>query len=104
LFKLSPENSFEEEPTHLDATVRIQNLFKKFQFRQQRKTAVNNLSLNIYEDQVTGLLGHNGAGKTTTIFMLCGIYETTSGSVRVYDFDLGTQLDLIRPLLGFVPQ
>ncbi len=53
---------------------------------------------------MTGLLGHNGAGKTTTIFMLCGIYETTSGSVKVYNYDLATQLDSIRPLLGFVPQ
>ena len=28
MFKLSPENSFEEEPTNLNITVKIQNLFK----------------------------------------------------------------------------
>ncbi|KAI8435958.1 hypothetical protein MSG28_004122 [Choristoneura fumiferana] len=36
--------------------------------------AVNNLSLNIYDDQITVLLGHNGAGKSTTISMLTGLY------------------------------
>lgn len=31
------------------------------------------MSLNIYDDQITVLLGHNGAGKSTTIAMLTGI-------------------------------
>lgn len=70
----------------------------------QAKTAVNNLSLNIFESQVTGLLGHNGAGKTTTIFILSGIYAPTSGSAYIYNLDLSTQIDEIRPLLGFCPQ
>lgn len=35
-------------------------------------TVVNNLSLNIYDDQITVLLGHNGAGKSTTISMITG--------------------------------
>ena len=36
------------------------------------KTAVEGMTLNIYEGQITALLGHNGAGKTTTISMLTG--------------------------------
>jgi ABC-type multidrug transport system ATPase subunit len=38
----------------------------------RHKAAVNNLSLNAYEGQVTILLGHNGAGKTTTLSVLTG--------------------------------
>lgn len=34
--------------------------------------AVNRLNLNMYDGQITALLGHNGAGKTTTMFMLTG--------------------------------
>lgn len=38
----------------------------------KNKIAVNNLNLNMYEGQITVLLGHNGAGKTTTMSMLSG--------------------------------
>ena len=38
----------------------------------RRKVAVNRLSLNMYEGQITALLGHNGAGKTTTMSILTG--------------------------------
>ena len=39
---------------------------KKFNvgfFGQSEKTVVDSMSLNFYENQITGLLGHNGAGK-----------------------------------------
>ena len=34
--------------------------------------AVDKINVNMYEGQITALLGHNGAGKTTTMFMLSG--------------------------------
>ena len=37
-----------------------------------QKIAVRDTSLNLFEGQITALLGHNGAGKTTTISMLTG--------------------------------
>ena len=43
---------------------------KKFNvgfFGQEEKTVVDNMSLNFYENQITGLLGHNGAGKVSLI-------------------------------------
>lgn len=43
--------------------IKIMNLFKVFKQLSQKKRAVDNLSLNIYEGQITVLLGHNGAGK-----------------------------------------
>ena len=47
----------------------------------QRTIAVNELNLNMYEGQITALLGHNGAGKTTTISILTGNSKMdTSGS------------------------
>ena len=65
------------ETLHLDAIERgadltkgieLINLTKKF----GSKTVVNNLSMNIYQGQITVLLGHNGAGKSTTMGMITG--------------------------------
>lgn len=47
----------------------FQNLTKIF----GRNTVVNNFNLNVYNNQITVLLGHNGAGKTTTISMITGL-------------------------------
>lgn len=44
-------------------------------------TAVDRLSINLYENEILCLLGHNGAGKTTTISVLTGLLEKTSGLV-----------------------
>lgn len=41
------------------------------------------LSLDIYEGQITALLGHNGAGKTTLLNILTGVTSATSGSATV---------------------
>ena len=52
--------------------VAISSLRKTYGTDGAAKQAVDNLSLDIYKGQITGLLGHNGAGKTTTISILTG--------------------------------
>nr|APD26547.1 ATP-binding cassette transporter subfamily A member 3-like X1 protein [Brachionus koreanus] len=96
--------SFEKDPLNLNKTVSIDNLSKTFKTFRRSKTAVKNISMNFYENQITGLLGHNGAGKTTTTFMLCGMFPPTSGNARIMGLDLRNQMDQIRPILGFCPQ
>ena len=60
---------FEPPPANAKAGIKIQGLTKRF----GNKTAVKGLSLDMYENQITSLLGHNGAGKTTTMSMLTGL-------------------------------
>lgn len=47
------------------------------------KTAVDDLSFNVEQGEIVGLLGENGAGKTTTLKMLTGILYPTAGKVTV---------------------
>lgn len=56
--EIDPNN--EQEPTHLPVGIAFENLSKQF---GENKKAVENLSLKLYENQITALLGHNGAGK-----------------------------------------
>jgi putrescine transport system ATP-binding protein len=44
-------------------------------------TAVNNLSLQIYEREFFALLGASGCGKSTLLRMLAGFEEPTSGRI-----------------------
>lgn len=46
-------------------------------------TAVSELSLTVGEGELIGLIGPNGAGKTTAFNMITGVYQPTSGSIRL---------------------
>jgi ABC-type molybdenum transport system ATPase subunit/photorepair protein PhrA len=48
--------------------IKINKLCKKY----NNTIAVEDLSMNIYKNEITVLLGHNGAGKTTTMSILTG--------------------------------
>ena len=60
--------------------------------------------MNIYEGQITALLGHNGAGKTTTLSILTGLFPSTSGSAYINELSVVDDIDLIRRNLGICPQ
>jgi len=53
-------------------------------FSKKQRPAVDGLSIDMYEGDITALLGHNGAGKTTTMFMLTG--NSLSTGLRHYLF------------------
>jgi len=67
-------------------------------------TAVDGLSLEIYEGEVFGLLGPNGAGKTTSISMMCGLLKPDSGQVIVHGKPITNGDSSIRARVGVCPQ
>ncbi len=91
----------EPEPLNLSIGVSVQNLTKKY---DDSKLAVDNLSINFYESQITSFLGHNGAGKTTTISLLTGLLPATSGHAIIYNKDIRTDINEIRSNMGWCPQ
>ena len=67
-------------------------------------TAVDEVSFEIPYGAIFGFLGANGAGKSTTIRMLCGILAPTSGNGKVGGFDVQTQPEQIKTVIGYVSQ
>jgi ABC-2 type transport system ATP-binding protein len=78
----------------------IQDLTKKF----EDITAVDHLTLTVPKGELFGLLGPNGAGKTTTINVLCGILPPTSGTVIVGGYNISTQPQEVKSIIGVCPQ
>lgn len=69
--------------------------------RKRPVVAVDHVDLTVRQGEVFGLVGPNGSGKTTLLKMLATLILPTSGSARIYQFDL-SQDHLIRPLIGFL--
>jgi ABC-2 type transport system ATP-binding protein len=67
-------------------------------------TAVNDVSFEVDTGEVVGYLGPNGSGKTTTMRMLLGLLTPTAGTARVLGYDVRSQAEQIRPLVGYMSQ
>jgi ATP-binding cassette subfamily A (ABC1) protein 3 len=92
--------NYENEPVDKNAGIKIRGLRKVY----GNKVAVNNLHLNIYENEITVLLGHNGAGKSTTMGMLTGLFSPSEGTALINGYDIRNDLNKIRGSLGLCPQ
>ncbi len=66
--------------------------------------ALKCVSLDIQRGEIFALLGPNGAGKTTLISIVCGIVNSTGGSVTVDGHDIVRDYRASRSLIGLVPQ
>uniref|UniRef100_A0A8C8RLL9 ABC transporter domain-containing protein n=1 Tax=Pelusios castaneus TaxID=367368 RepID=A0A8C8RLL9_9SAUR len=86
--------------------IRLSNIKKTYKMKDEKIEALRGLFLNIYEGQITALLGHNGAGKTTLINILGGLSPPSDGSASIYKYKLPGMEDMaeIRALLGICPQ
>ena len=67
-------------------------------------TAIDDLSLTINSGEIFGLLGPNGAGKSTVLRILITVLQPTTGSAKVLGHDVVEEADIVRSLIGYVPQ
>ncbi len=66
--------------------------------------ALKGINLTVDEGDFYALLGPNGAGKSTTIGIISSLVNKSSGSVKVFGYDLDTQLADLKRQIGLVPQ
>ena len=81
--------------------IEIENLVKVYGTNVK---ALKGVSLSVEEGDFYALLGPNGAGKSTTIGIISSLVNKTSGKVKIFGFDLDTQLVEAKKCLGLVPQ
>jgi len=83
--------------------IQIQGLRKSFQTRGGEIRAVDGVSFEARDGEITGLLGPNGAGKTTTLRMLYTLMVPDEGRVLVDGLDPVVQPGEVRRRLGVLP-
>jgi ABC-2 type transport system ATP-binding protein len=66
--------------------------------------AVDALDLAIQPGELFGLVGPDGAGKTTTLRLLAGLLNISDGSATIGGYDLKSQTEAIKALIGYMAQ
>jgi ABC-2 type transport system ATP-binding protein len=84
--------------------ISIRNLTKEFAipFKKERLVAVRNLSLEVPEGEVYGLLGPNGSGKSTAMKIVLGLVTPTEGTTAIFGCD--SRRVESREQVGFLPE
>lgn len=80
--------------------IQTKNLTRKF----GSFTAVDPLDISNEVGVAFALLGSNGAGKTTVIKMLTTLLPITSGETFIGRFNVSTEANKVRNIIGYVPQ
>jgi sodium transport system ATP-binding protein len=83
--------------------IEVQGLRKSFAARGSEIRAVDDVSFEARDGEITGLLGPNGAGKTTTLRMLYTLMQPDAGKVLVDGLDPLERPGKVRRRLGVLP-
>lgn len=67
----------------MEAVVALEDITRRFGYVD----AAVDVSIEVHQGEVFGLLGHNGAGKTTLIRLINGLLRPDAGRLRVFDLD-----------------
>ncbi|MBS4063823.1 MAG: ABC transporter ATP-binding protein, partial [Chitinophagaceae bacterium] len=76
--------------------IEVKNLVKNYGSFE----AVKGISFEVKEGEIFGLLGPNGAGKSTTLEIIETLRSKTSGEVLVDGFNVDTQANSIKKIIG----
>jgi len=80
--------------------IMVEHLSKRF----GKVLAVDDLSLEVADGEIFGILGSNGAGKTTTLKVLCGLLRPDGGRVEVAGIDVLQNPVEAKGKIGFLPE
>lgn len=69
-----------------------------------RRPVLKDVSFEMGQGQLTGLIGLNGAGKSTTIKHITGLMEPRSGNIKINGLTLHDDIETYRKQFSFVPE
>jgi ABC-2 type transport system ATP-binding protein len=69
-----------------------------------KTTVLRNISFDLDEGRILGIIGHNGAGKTTLLKILAGLIEPSGGQLAINGKNVLDNPDGIRQMIGYLPE
>ena len=80
--------------------IEVSNLIKDYgDFR-----ALKNISFEVSQGEIFGLIGPNAAGKTTTLRIISTLLQITSGEVKVFGYDVAKEGNKVREKISYLPE
>lgn len=84
----------------MSAVVEVKNLTKEY----KQKKAVDDLSFEIRQGEILGLLGPNGSGKSTTINCILSLLKYSAGSIKIFGEEMTPDAYKIKRDIGVIFQ
>lgn len=91
------EDTIEQDLSDKEPLIKVRNVIKQYGTFK----AVDDISLDIFTDRVTCILGHNGAGKTTLINCMCGLSNPTQGNIYLQNQDIFSSQKVLAGKIGY---
>ncbi len=85
-----------------ESKIEIKNL--KFNYDNQNKYSINDISLNIEKGSSIGLIGVSGSGKSTLVDIFLGLLKPQQGEILVDGVSIYENLGSWKSKIGYVPQ
>jgi len=68
------------------------------------ENGIQKMNFKVESGNLIGIMGGSGVGKTTLFNLLHGKIKPTSGNIYINGFDIHTEVDKLKGLIGYVPQ
>jgi ABC-2 type transport system ATP-binding protein len=96
-----PSTRVEVDPS-TPAAIRVEGVRRVYKAKSGPVVALDHIDLEVQAGELFGLLGPNGAGKTTLIKILTTLLAPTSGTAKVFGFDVEHETKRIRRIMNMV--
>lgn len=93
-------NTTTTENSKKEPIICFRQIYKKF----KKQNILNNLNIDIYKNEIIGLLGTSGSGKSTFLKIFTGFYKADNGIIYYNKKNIGKKNLEIRKIIGFVSQ
>ena len=78
--------------------IKVRNVSKSI----NAKSILKDISFDVYEGEIVGLVGPNGAGKSTLLKVMCGLYNYDEGEIYYYDYNLKSDFEKAMSIIGTI--